>query len=93
MNALVTYFKKDDKGNQEYDLDRRPVTATREMHFPLRFGFGSYNEPRKLFGTWSVDAEDVISVDVMGVCTNPSLPVDKKCDTLCAGCFHLKIQQ
>ena len=58
---ILHYVKKANGRDTEYDENRRPVTRWKEVQLPLRFGYGSYNEPAKVFGT-GIDVANVIEI-------------------------------
>ncbi len=62
MKVKLTYFEKDIKDNTVYK-DGKPVTGTSTASLPLRMGFGSYNEPRKVFGCGGLNVDDLLSVE------------------------------
>ena len=64
MKVLITHFKKDDKGNTLY-YDNRPLSQVTAVKLPLKFGYGSYNEPKKLLNT-GIDVSDIISIESEG---------------------------
>ena len=55
------YVKKANGRDTEYDENRRPVTKWTEVQLPLRFGYGSYNEPKKVLDK-GIDVADVIEI-------------------------------
>lgn len=62
MLAEVKHFKKDDKGNTVYE-DKKPVIETTRLSFPLEFGYGSYNEPKKIRNI-SINIDDIVSINL-----------------------------
>ena len=63
--AEITHYKVDSRGNTVY-VDRKPVTTTTVVEFPLRFGYGSYNEPRKLLNN-RINSDDIISINIIEI--------------------------
>lgn len=61
MQVSITFFKKDEKGNTVYD-GNKPVTDNMIVSLPLVFGYGSYNEPKKILNT-GILLCDVIGMD------------------------------
>lgn len=63
--AEITHYKVDSTGKTVY-VDRKPVTTTTIVEFPLRFGYGSYNEPRKLLNN-GINSDDIISINIIEI--------------------------
>jgi hypothetical protein len=59
----ITYFQKEN-GNTVY-VDGKPATITKNVELPLRFRFGSYNEPKKVLNiSFTIcDVDDIISIE------------------------------
>ena len=65
MKAVIISFKKKANGKDtEYDENRKPVTIETVVSFPLNFGYGSYNEPRILLGSHDIQVDDIISINI-----------------------------
>lgn len=64
MNVIITHFKVDERGNHVYHEDK-PVTIVTRVKLPLKFGYGSYNEPKKVINT-GINVEDVVSIHAEG---------------------------
>lgn len=67
MKAIITHFKLDSKGEVLYsegegNSSKKPLTTATITDFPLRFGYGSYNEPRKLLNI-DLDESVIISIE------------------------------
>jgi hypothetical protein len=60
MKVIITHYLKDGK-NTMYDENRKPVKGESVVDFPLRFGYGSYNEPRKLLDK-DINVDDIIEI-------------------------------
>lgn len=63
--AEITHYAVDNRGNTIYN-DRKPVTTITIVDFPLRFGYGSYNEPRKLLNS-GINSDDIISINLIQI--------------------------
>lgn len=63
--AEITHYKVDISGNTVY-VDRKPTTTTTIVEFPLRFGYGSYNEPRKILNS-GINSDDIISINIIEI--------------------------
>lgn len=66
MKAIITRYLTDLKGNTQYDINKNPIVTTTECSFPVKLGYGSFNEdtvvlnsPTKIF------VKDIISIDVI----------------------------
>lgn len=64
MKASIVCFKKNSSGDTKYDENRIPITTTVITSFPINFGYGSYNEPKKIINL-DVNIEDIISIDII----------------------------
>jgi hypothetical protein len=65
MNVIITHYKKKDNGVDTFYYEGKPVTQVTTAKLPLKFGYGSYNEPKKVFGT-GINIEDIISIAAEG---------------------------
>lgn len=63
MKAIITHYVKLANGDFKYENDK-PAFATTEVDFPIKFGYGSYNEPRKVLGPYCIDVDSVISINI-----------------------------
>jgi hypothetical protein len=65
MNAIITSYKKKANGiDTEYDENRKPIKIETIIPFPLKFGYGSYNEPKILFDSQGIQVDDIISINI-----------------------------
>lgn len=64
MKAIVNHYVKNHIGDIEYEGGKPRISST-EVEFPIKFGYGSYNEPRKILGPYSIDVDNIISIDVI----------------------------
>lgn len=61
MQVTITHFiKLNSKGDIKYE-NSKPVTTTTQVELPIKFGYGSYNEPRKLLNH-DIDVDHIISI-------------------------------
>ena len=60
MKVIVKHYVKNGR-NTLYDNNRKPVIGVTVVDFPLRFGYGSYNEPRKLLDK-NIEVDDIIEI-------------------------------
>jgi len=65
MNVIITHYKKADNGIDTVYYQGKPVTQVTTTKLPLRFGYGSYNEPRKVLPI-GIDVDDIISIVAEG---------------------------
>jgi len=63
MNVLITHFKKDGK-NTVY-FEGKSVHQVTTVKLPIKFGYGSYNEPRKILNH-DIDVDDIIEIVAEG---------------------------
>ena len=61
MNVLIEHYKKADNGRDTMYYNGKPVVAVTTAKLPLRFGYGSLNESRKLLD-YNIDVEDIIKI-------------------------------
>ena len=63
MEVWVNHFVRKNNYNSdvEYDENRRPVTKWTKCSLPLKFGYGSCNEPKRVCYT-GINADDVIEI-------------------------------
>lgn len=71
MKAIITHFKLDSKGEVLYsegegNHSKKPLTTTTITDFPLRFGYGSYNEPRKLLNI-GLDESMILNIEAVAI--------------------------
>jgi hypothetical protein len=59
MRVLIEHYKKNNQDTLYYN--GKPVVQITEAKLPLRFGYGSFNEPRKLLD-YNIDIEDIIKI-------------------------------
>lgn len=62
MLVKITHFVKKDNGRDTEYLDGKPVSKVTEVKLPIKFGYGSFNEPKKLLDK-GIDVDDVISIE------------------------------
>ncbi len=67
MNVLITHFKKKDDGNTFY-YNGKAVHQVTTVKLPIKFGFGSYNEPMKVMN-YDINVEDIVSIVAEGELT------------------------
>lgn len=65
MKVLIEHYKKADNGRDTVYFNGKPVTEVTSVKLPLRFGYGSYNEPKKLLNT-AINVEDIIKITPEG---------------------------
>ena len=65
MNVLIEHYKKKDNGRDTVYFNDKPVTQVTLVKLPIKFGYGSYNEPKKLLDT-GIDVEDIIKITPEG---------------------------
>ena len=65
MNVLIEHFKKANNGRDTVYFQGKPVTQVTTVTLPLKFGYGSYNEPRKLLNH-DIDVDDIIGIVAEG---------------------------
>lgn len=63
MKAIISHFVTDNQGNTLYD-GKKPATGVTEVTFPIKFGFGSFNEPKKVFEASGLNADDVLEINI-----------------------------
>jgi hypothetical protein len=65
MNVLIEHYAKKDNGRDTLYFEGKPVTQVTLVKLPLRFGYGSYNEPKKVLDC-GIDVEDIIKITPEG---------------------------
>ena len=65
MNVLIEHYKKKDNGIDTVYYEGKPLTIITLVKLPLRFGYGSYNEPKKLLD-YNIDVEDILKIVAEG---------------------------
>jgi hypothetical protein len=65
MNVLIEHYKKKDNGRDTLYFEGKPVIQVTLVKLPLKFGYGSYNEPKKLLST-DIDVEDIVKITPEG---------------------------
>jgi hypothetical protein len=65
MNVLIEHYKKAANGRDTEYFNGRPLTQITLVKLPIKFGFGSYNEPRKVLD-YAIDVEDIIKITPEG---------------------------
>jgi hypothetical protein len=62
MLVIITHYVKKANGRDTEYVDGKPVTKETKLELPIKFGYGSYNEPKKLQDR-GIDVDDVISIE------------------------------
>ena len=62
MKIIITHYKKADNGIDTLYQDGKPITEKTKANLPLRFGYGSYNEPMKILSQ-GINVTDIISIE------------------------------
>jgi hypothetical protein len=65
MNILIEHYKKADNGIDTVYYEGKPVVQVTLVKLPIKFGYGSYNEPKKILGH-NIDVEDIIKLVAEG---------------------------
>jgi ethanolamine utilization protein EutQ (cupin superfamily) len=65
MNVIITHYKKADNGIDTVYHNGKPVQQVTTAKLPLKFGYGSYNEPKKIL-SHGINVDDVISIVAEG---------------------------
>lgn len=65
MKVIVTHFAKESNGRDTKYFNGKPVHQVSTLTLPIRFGYGSYNEPRKILD-YPIDVDDIISIVAEG---------------------------
>ena len=65
MKVLIEHYKKADNNIDTVYLNGKPVIQVTETTLPLKFGYGSYNEPRKVLDK-GINVDDIISITAVG---------------------------
>lgn len=65
MNVLIEHYAKADNGRDTVYFNGKPVVQVTKVKLPLKFGYGSYNEPKKLLNT-GIDVDDIIKITPEG---------------------------
>jgi len=65
MNVLVEHYKKAENGRDTFYYNGKPVVQVTLVKLPIRFGYGSYNEPRKMLDH-NIDVDDIIKITPEG---------------------------
>jgi hypothetical protein len=65
MKVLITHYVKADNGRDTKYHEGKPVQKVTTVKLPIKFGYGSYNEPRKILDT-DIDVDDIISIVAEG---------------------------
>lgn len=68
MKVIVTHYAKASNGISTQYFNDKPVSQVTTVSLPLKFKFGSYNEPRKVFNDkgFCINADDIISIVAEG---------------------------
>jgi len=61
MKVIITHFAKADNGRDVKYYQGKPVTQVTPVTLPIKFGYDSYNKPRKILNT-DIDVDDIISI-------------------------------
>jgi ethanolamine utilization protein EutQ (cupin superfamily) len=65
MNVIIEHYKKADNGIDTVYHKGKPIRLITTVKLPLNFGYGSYNEPKKVFNC-NIDVDDIISIVAEG---------------------------
>ncbi len=65
MNVIITHYKKANNGRDIVYFEGKPLTQVSTVKLPLKFGYGSYNEPRKILN-YDINVDDIISIIAEG---------------------------
>jgi hypothetical protein len=65
MNILIEHYKKTDNGRGTVYYEGKPVTQVTLVKLPLKFGYGSYNEPKVILDH-GIQVEDIIRLTAEG---------------------------
>jgi len=65
MEVLIEHYKKASNGRDTEYFNGKPVTQVTTCKLPLKFGYGSFNEPKKLLNT-GIDVDDIIKITPIG---------------------------
>jgi hypothetical protein len=65
MNVIITHYKKADNGRDTVYFEGKPVRQVTTVKLPIEFGYGSYNEPRKI-KNMDINVDDIISMEAEG---------------------------
>lgn len=60
MKVIIEHFDKDSKDNIKYH-EGKPITTFTSIKLPIEFGFGSYNEPKKIINH-DINIEDIVAI-------------------------------
>ncbi len=66
MDILIEHYKKSLNGRDTEYHEGKPVVMVTQTKLPLRFGYGSYNEPKLVFNTGGIQVEDIIKITAVG---------------------------
>ncbi len=65
MKVLIEHYKKAPNGRDIMFFEGKPVVEVSVVMLPLRFGYGSYNEPKKVLNA-NIDVEDIVKITAEG---------------------------
>lgn len=65
MNVIITHYKKADNGRDTVYFEGKPVRIITTVKLPIKFGYGSYNQPMKI-KDMDINVEDIISIEAEG---------------------------
>ena len=65
MRVLIEHYKKTNNNQDTLYYNGKPVIQITQGKLPLRFGYGSFNEPKKLLD-YNIDIEDIIKITPEG---------------------------
>lgn len=65
MKVLITHYAKADNGRDTRYYQGKPLHQVTTVKLPIKFGYGSYNEPRKILDT-DINVDDIISIVAEG---------------------------
>ena len=65
MYILIEHYKKADNERDTVYYEGKPVTMVTKAKLPLKFGYGSYNEPKVILDH-GIQVEDIIRLTAEG---------------------------
>lgn len=65
MNVVIEHYKKKLNSRDTEYHEGKPVVIETQTKLPLRFGYGSYNEPKLEMNT-GIEVMDIIKITAVG---------------------------
>jgi hypothetical protein len=65
MKVLIEHYKKASNSRDTEYFNGKPVTQITSVKLPIKFGYGSYNEPRKVLDH-EINVDDIIKITPEG---------------------------